>query len=231
MRNRLEKQQATLDEVLGAISGLLNAADEVEQRTARVADALLAYAGPPSPNGVRNGSDEKLRRVADEVRKQLYPRARKFSSLGYLRDLRATAEKFPPAERSAGVPFSWMIVARDPDTLRGAIGQAEQDGRSCSAEYIRKYRAGINDHNGDNDPNGDEDAANALVRLREFRARLVGDARFYTKFAAEYEELLEVWSDDACAALVSQVDDLGRALSSLKGALSPPKAQVREAAE
>jgi hypothetical protein len=228
------QEDATLPEVVDAIRDCLSVSEE---RTARVADLLLAYAGPPSPSGIKNGSDEKLRRVADEVRKQLDGRARTFSSLGYLQQLRATAQKFPPSERSEGDPFSWMIVAGDPATLKGAKEQAEKDGRSCSAEYIRKYRASVKDQNTDDDQNSeddqneDEDAANALVRLREFEARLAGDTRFYTKFETRYAEVLEVWSDDERAALKSQVDDLARALSSLKRMFNPAKSRMREAAE
>jgi hypothetical protein len=174
------QEQVGLQKVLDAIRDWLDASENVEgPLTARIADLLLAYVGPSSPNGVRNGAESKLRQVADAVKETFKGRAGSFSNVKYLRDLRSTAEKFPPTERSVGVPFSWMIVARDPETLRAATKQADRDRIRCSAEFIRKYRAGLDD--GLDDPNPDD--GEGLVWLRELERRLVEDPRYYLRSA------------------------------------------------
>ncbi len=170
--------QVSLKEVLDAIRDWLDASDNVEgPLTARIADLLLAYVGPSSQNGVRNGAESKLRQVAEAVNKTFKGRAGSFSAVKYLRDLRSTAEKFPPTKRVVGVPFSWMLVARDPETLRAAIKQADNDHIRCSAEYIRKFRAAVDDGA------DDQDDSDGLVWLRELERRLVEDPRYYQKSA------------------------------------------------
>jgi hypothetical protein len=206
------KEQVGLQEVLDAIRDWLDASDNVEgPLTARIADLLLAYVGPSSPNGVRNGAESKLRQVAEAVKETFKGRAGSFSAVKYLRDLRSTAEKFPPTERSVGVPFSWMIVARDPETLRASIKQADKDHIRCSAEYIRKYRAGVDGEADDPDDTKD------LVWLRELERRLVEDPRYYQKSAQR---------------LGLNAEPLLRAFEALRQAVKVAKSvPLREAAE
>jgi hypothetical protein len=222
------QQEARLQEVLDAISDCLKSDDRI---TARVADALLAYAGPPSENGVNNHSERELRHVASEVKKKFEGKAGRFSSVDYLRQLRRTAFNFPAGERSPGVPFSWMIVACDPETLRNAIADAKRKCLRCSANRIRTYRKHIEDKRHINDKTIDHDHASALVLLQQVETQLVENHRYFCKFPQRCTKECKKWSDDQRQALATAADNLITALVEFKAVIQPAKGVTLEAAE
>jgi len=223
-------QEEKLKHVLDAIRDCLKVSDELEGQTARVAYALLEYAGPPSANGVNNDSDEKLRRVAAEVKRRFDGRGSKFT-FDYLRQLRRTASKFPPGERSPGIPFSWMTVACDPKTLGDAIARAERDGRRCSASFIRNYRKHIEDKKHIDDKTSDHDHASALVLLQAVETQLVENHSYYSKFPQRCTTERKKWSYDQRQALARRADELITALVEFKRVVEPVKVVKLEAAE
>jgi hypothetical protein len=224
------QQETRLQEVLDAIRDCLKSVDEGEDRTARVAYALLEYAGPPSANGVNNDSDEKIRGVAAEVKRRFDGRGSKFT-FDYLRQLRRTASKFPAGERSPGIPFSWMSVACDPKTLGDAIAEAKRKGKDCSANFIRTYRKHIEDKKRIDDKASDHDHASALVLLQEVETQLVENHRYFCKFPQRCTKECKKWSDDQRQVLATAADKLITALVDFKAVVQPAKGVTLEAAE
>jgi hypothetical protein len=198
-----------LDDVLDAISQCVENEKASDDLTARVADLVLAYVGPPSADGVNDGSEAKLKQLAVAVEQKFATTRFEFP---YLRRLRATAFKFPPEKRFSGVKFSLMLVACDPETLRGAMAQAEKDNRKCSASYIRKFRKFRQHQNKASD--------DAFVRLRETERRLLQDARFYMKITTCASSARE-WSVEDRNALASAGRDLIRAVHQFVSAIEP----------
>jgi hypothetical protein len=161
-----------LNDVLDAIENCLKNENATDDLTARVADLVFAYVGPPSSSGPNNGSEAKLKEIAVAVKEKF---ATDRFDFPYLRRLRSTAAKFPPEKRFAGVKFSLMVVACDFETLCDALARSYVEERQFSAEYIRKFRQARQTGHDDND--GDQ-----AVRMHELVRRLVGEARFYHKF-------------------------------------------------
>jgi hypothetical protein len=215
-------EQTRLQDVLDAIGDFLMANDKKDAYTARVADALLDYAGPPSANGVNNGSDAKLNRVANEVKKRFPGRGEDRFDFDYLRQLRRTAFNFPPGERSPGIPFSWFICAGKPEILKGAMAQAEKDERKCSAGYIRRYRKHLKETSG-------KDRSDALVLRSRLEKHLVEDIQFYIRAADKCAKVMHLWSDAQRAELAAKREHLIRALRRLN--VESEVVPLREAAE
>jgi hypothetical protein len=210
-----------LDHVLAVIDRCIEAENDIEDRTAVVADLLLEFAGPPAKDGVNSGSDAKLKQVAVHAKKRFASRARRFGSFDYLRQLRRTAFRFPPGERSPGVPFSLLIVARDPEILREAMDQAAKNNRQCSAGFIRKFREFKH--------KGAGDSSNALTRLRELQRRFVEDGRFYIKAVKPCAAAVGEWAAEDRYALATAGRDLIRAVNELVWAIEPtPMQQAAE---
>jgi hypothetical protein len=211
-----------LDDVLAAIGRCIESENDSEERTASVADLLLELAGPPSKDGVNSGSDRILKEVAVEAKRRFAARARRFS-FDYLRQLRRTAHRFPPGERSPGIPFSLLIVACDPQTLRDAMAQANEEGRKCSAAYIRKYREFKQQQKGDADESSD------FTRLQETQRKLILDTRFYVEITKTCADLACEWTNEDRNALASAGRDLVKAVGQLIWAVEPTP--MRQAAE
>lgn len=208
-----------LDDVLAAVQECIDARGHADDLTAQVADRVLAFVGPPSSNGVNDGSDEKLKKLADDVKKKF---GNDSFDLPYLRRLRSTAFKFPPPKRFAGVKFSLLIVACDPETLAGAMAQARDEGRKCSAAYIRKYRDFKQQEKG-------AGKSNDITRLREAQRRMIEDARFYVKITRPCASAASDWSVKDRDTLASAGRDLIRAVNQLIWAVEPtPMLQAAE---
>jgi hypothetical protein len=215
---------AALDDVLAAIGLCIQSEDDYEDRTAKVADLLLEFVGAPTTSGANTGSDAKIKAVADAAKERFNGKAKRFS-FDYLRDLRRTAHRFTPVERSTAVPFSLMIAARDPKTLRDAMARAKQDNRKCSAGFIRKFRK-VQENQNENEDNN----ATAFVQLQELQRRMIEHGHFYNRSAAKSCAAIACeCSNEDRHALASAGRDLIRAVNHVVSAIEP--SQMRQAAE
>src|SRR6516225_6065068 len=71
------------------------------EKIAEVADLLVNLCGGPGRDGANNGSEQKLRKIAEELRRVYGDKVKDFN-VDHLRALRRAAANFPPGERSPG---------------------------------------------------------------------------------------------------------------------------------
>jgi hypothetical protein len=113
----------------------LAAARKLEGAHWALGDALIEECGPPGDDGVRTGSDEKLRRAAKVLKANGFD-----YSFEHLRDLRRTADAFRAVERSTAVLWSVHSVARNLTTLKDAAAQAKRENKNLTVEYLREFK-------------------------------------------------------------------------------------------
>lgn len=100
-----------------------------------IGDALVAECGAPPEDGINDGSYELMQAVAAEIE------GLKIGgySVNYLRDLRRTANAWPPARRRAGYSFSVHLEARTPEMLK-VIVDVVPKGEPVTRDYVREMR-------------------------------------------------------------------------------------------
>jgi hypothetical protein len=97
-----------------------------------LADAILAECSEPGPNGVRNGSNAKMKAMQQEIAQNHDIDL----SLVRILKLRKVASTFPPDRRRQGVSLEGHIEAGTPEVLDEVIKNAPA-GKRITREHIR----------------------------------------------------------------------------------------------
>jgi hypothetical protein len=128
----LRKQ--AFDELADAVLSAEAADTDKDHALWRIGDALITLCGVPGPNGVTDGSGEKIGKVAQRLRELKLGSY----SVSYLRQLRLVANDFPPDARASA---SWAVhrEARDSDTLARVTVKANRTGKPLTVEFVRKF--------------------------------------------------------------------------------------------
>jgi flagellar biosynthesis GTPase FlhF len=104
-----------------------------------IGDALLAECGPPSKDGVRDGSYTKLKEAAEYLLGNGYEYAA--NTLAQFRDI---ADAFSPSNRRAAVAWGVHRVAGTPEFLEAVMAGAP-DGKRVTQPYVEGIRQRIMD--------------------------------------------------------------------------------------
>jgi hypothetical protein len=118
----------------------LAAIKKADQNQWAIGDALLAECGPPSQNGVNDGSFVHLIEVAGYLLVEGYE-----YSTTTLSAYRVTAQSFRPSARRANIPWAAHKVAGTPEFLDAVIAGAPE-GTSITYRYVENIRQRQADH-------------------------------------------------------------------------------------
>ena len=100
-----------------------------------LADAIVAECSEPGDDGVRNGSQAKIKAMREEIAKNNGVDL----SLERIRKLRKVASDFPPGRRRSGVSLEGHLEAGTPDALDKLV-KAAPAGTAFTRDYIRQQK-------------------------------------------------------------------------------------------
>lgn len=118
----------------------LSSTKEKDQKRWKLGDALLEECGPPSEQGIRDGSREKLQQAHEEIVENCPEAEYEELSVKYLARLREASYDFPLKARHAGLSWSAHEEAGDSDTLNALLKRDQKLTQRKVRNYMQKKR-------------------------------------------------------------------------------------------